>query len=211
MHPARPRLAIFDFDGTLADSWPWFRAAMDETAGHFGFRRLSLAETEALRGQDNRAALRALGVPLWQVPRIAAHLKRLAVAAPAPPLFPEIPDLLRRLSAAGVTLAIASSNTEGQIRRALGPELSGLIGQMAVEASLFGKATRFRRILRATRIPPGEAMAIGDELRDIEAARTAGVAAGAVTWGFAWGSLLAAGKPDAIFGSPGQVAAFFGA
>jgi phosphoglycolate phosphatase len=206
-----PRLVILDFDGTLADSWPWLLGALDETARRFGFRRITPAEAEALRGQDNRAVMRALGVPLWQVPRIAAHIKRLAAEAPPPPLFPGIPDTLRRLSAAGVTVAIASSNTEAQIRRALGPELSGLIGHYAVEASLFGKAKRFRRVLRASAIPAAEAIAVGDETRDIEAAREAGIAAGAVAWGYAWRSLLESRAPDAIFDVPEDIARHCGA
>jgi phosphoglycolate phosphatase len=184
---------------------------MDETAARFGFRRVTSAEAEALRGQDNQAVIRALGVPMWKLPRIGAHLKRRAAEAPPPPLFPGIPDLLRRLHAAGHRLAIASSNTEAQIRRSLGPELAGLIGHFAAEASLFGKAHRFRRLLRASGTEPGAAIAIGDEVRDIEAARQAGIAAGAVSWGYAWPSLLAARKPDAIFITPEEIARALGA
>ena len=206
-----PRLLIFDFDGTLADSWPWLLDALDDTALRFGLNRVTSAEAEALRGQDNRAVMRALGVPMWRLPRIATHMRRLAVEAPPPPLFPGIPDLLRRLTAAGRLLAIASSNTEAQIRRTLGPELAGMVQHYALEASLFGKATRFRRILRASGVPAADAIAIGDEVRDIEAAREAGVAAGAVGWGYAWPSLLAAREPDALFDSPEAIARFCGA
>jgi phosphoglycolate phosphatase len=152
--------------------------------------------------------MRALGVPMWKVPRIAAHLKREAETAPAPPLFPGIPALLRRLAAQGVILSVASSNTEAQIRRTLGPELSPLIRHLAAEASLFGKAARFRRILLAAGVPASQSMAIGDEERDIEAARGAGIAAGAVSWGFACPSLLASRAPDALFETPEAIARY---
>jgi phosphoglycolate phosphatase len=213
LRPAQPgpRLLIFDFDGTLADSWPWLLGALDDTALRFGLHRVSSAEAEALRGQDNRAVMRALGVPIWKLPQTAKHMRPLAAEAPPPPLFPGIPDMLRRLAAAGRLLAIASSNGEAQIRRTLGPELAGLVRHYASEASLFGKANRFRRILRASRMPAAEAIAIGDEVRDIEAAREAGLAAGAVAWGYAWPSLLAARQPDALFDSPEAVARFCGA
>lgn len=203
-----PRLLIFDFDGTLADSWPWFLGTLDGTAARFGLRPVTPEQVEALRRQDSHAVMRALGVPLWKVPRIAAHLKREATTAPAPPLFPGIPALLRRLTAQGVVISVASSNTEAQIRRTLGPELCSLIRHVAPEASLFGKAARFARILRATGIPASEAMAIGDEARDIEAARGAGVAAGAVSWGFACPSLLSARAPDALFETPDAIARY---
>lgn len=206
-----PRLVILDFDGTLADSWPWLVGALADTARHFGLPPIAPAQAEALRGQDSHAALKALGVPTWRLPLLGSHLRHLAAAAPAPPLFPGIPELLRRLSGAGLTLAIASSNSAAQIRRTLGPDLTALIAHMAVEAALFGKATRFRRILRASSIPATAAMAIGDEARDIAAARSAGIAAGAVGWGYAWPSLLAAQRPDAFFATPEDIALFCGA
>ncbi|WP_237216789.1 HAD hydrolase-like protein [Falsiroseomonas oryziterrae] len=208
---ATPRLLLFDFDGTLADSWPWFLGTLDGTADRFGLRRITKDQAEALRGQDSHAVMRALGVPMWKVPRIAAHLKEQAATAPAPPLFPGVPAMLRRLAARGIVLAIASSNTERQIRRTLGPELSALIRHVAAEATLFGKATRFRRILRDTGVPAAEAMAVGDEVRDIEAAQDAGVAAGAVAWGYAWPSILASRRPHALFDAPEAIAEYCGA
>jgi phosphoglycolate phosphatase len=206
-----PRLVILDFDGTLADSWPWLVGALAETARHFDLPPIAPAQAEALRGQDSHAALKALGVPAWKLPRLGSHLRHLAQAAPPPPLFPGIPALLHRLAGAGLTLAIASSNSAAQIRRTLGPDLAALIAHQAVEASLFGKAARFRRILGASGIPATAAIGIGDESRDIAAARRAGIAAGAVGWGYAKPSLLAAQRPDALFDSPADIARFCGA
>lgn len=203
-----PRLVILDFDGTLADSWPWLLGTLDEVTETLGLARIGAAEAEALRGQDTAAILRALGVKLWQMPRIAAHMKRLVAAAPPPPLFPAIPDLLHRLAARGIVLSIASSNTEAQIRRTLGPELCALVRHLAVEARLFGKAARFRHILREAGIAPTAAIAIGDEVRDMEAARAAGVAAGAVAWGYARPELLATRRPDALFDTPEAIARY---
>ncbi len=202
-----PRLLILDFDGTLADSWPWFRAILPDAMRHFGLAPITADEAEALRGEAPRDLLRHLGIPAWKIPAIALHLRRLAQEAPPPPLFPGIPALLARLHAAGVTLAIASSNSAAQITRALGPDLDALVAHRAVEASLFGKAARFRRLLRDSRVAPGEALTIGDEARDIEAAREAGLRCGAVTWGYATAARLAAERPDVIFETPEAIAA----
>jgi phosphoglycolate phosphatase len=48
-------------------------------------------------------------------------------------------------------------------------------------------------------VPPTSAIAIGDEVRDIEAARAAGAACGAVTWGYAAPETLRALQPDLLF------------
>jgi phosphoglycolate phosphatase len=205
-----PRLAVFDLDGTLADSRALMFEALDDAARRFGFRRIDEAEAEALRDRDARAILRALRVPLWKLPRIAAHVKALATAAPPPPLFPGAAAMLDRLRLAGVTLALVSSNSEANARRALG-EAAACIGHWACDATLFGKASRFRQVLRGTGRLPGEAMAIGDELRDIAAARSAGVQAGAVAWGYAMPAALIAAQPDILFTSMAEIPAWFAA
>ena len=63
---------------------------------------------------------------------------------------------------------------------------------------LFGKGKALKRILRAERLHRDEVLYIGDELRDIEAAKKAGVRVAAVTWGFHTAELLRTGAPDYV-------------
>ncbi len=207
--PMRPRLLILDFDGTLADSRPWFLGALDDAARRFGFRRVSAAEAEALRGLPTRAILRALRVTPWQVPMIALHLRRLAAAAPPPPLFPGTPAMLARLVEGGITLAIVTSNAEATVRRALG-DSAGAITHWACDTTLFGKAARFRTVMRRAGIAPRDTAAIGDETRDIEAARRAGIRVAAVTWGYATADSLQAARPDALITAVEDIPAWLG-
>ncbi|MFH5925291.1 HAD hydrolase-like protein [Roseomonas xinghualingensis] len=191
-----PRLVVFDFDGTLADSAGSVMRAFNESAGRFGYRRLDDAEIAVLRGQDNRAIIRALGVPMWKLPMIARHMRRrIAEDAGSILLFPGAAAMLRELSAQGAVLAIVTSNEEATVCRILGPELAGLFAMMECRALLFGKAPLMRRVLRRTGLPAEAAIAIGDEARDIEAARKAGIASGAVAWGYATPELLRSRNP----------------
>jgi phosphoglycolate phosphatase len=48
-------------------------------------------------------------------------------------------------------------------------------------------------------LSPAQAIAIGDEVRDIEAARAAGIACAGVSWGFAAPKALRALGPDLMF------------
>jgi phosphoglycolate phosphatase len=195
-----PRLVIFDFDGTLADSAAWMMRVLNEEADRFGYRRVDEAEIAALRGQDNRAIIRALGVPMWKLPMIAAHMRRrIAEDASAIGLFPGTGAMLRALSARGVTLAVVTSNEEAVVRRVLGPELAQLVSFMECRASIFGKAPLLRRVLRRAGIPAAEAIAIGDEVRDIEAACKAGIPSGTVAWGYATPELLHSRNPARFF------------
>jgi phosphoglycolate phosphatase len=201
-------LVIFDFDGTLADSADWTLGILNQVAARYGFRQVSEAEKAMLRGWDNRAIVRYLGVPAWKLPLIARHMRALAARdAGRIRLFPGADALLARLHAAGVRIAIVSSNAEANVRRILGPANAALVSHYACGASIFGKAAKFRRVLRASGIPRERALSIGDEARDIEAAAAARLPCAAVTWGYATPELLRSRGPAFVFGSIDEIGA----
>ncbi|MFO0624363.1 MAG: HAD hydrolase-like protein [Polyangiales bacterium] len=191
-------LAVFDFDGTLVDSLPWLLTVMNDAARRFGFREVADDEVERLRAMDHRAILAHLGLPLWRLPQVATHVRALAAAGPPSPRFAGVDALLPALRAAGVRVAVVSSNAEETIRRGLGP-LASHVERVDGGASLWGKARKLRATVRALGVTPARTLAIGDELRDVEAARAAGLAAGAVTWGYHHAAVLRAAAPDHIF------------
>ncbi|MBV8839259.1 MAG: HAD-IA family hydrolase, partial [Alphaproteobacteria bacterium] len=197
----RPSLVIFDLDGTLSDSFPWFLRNLNHVADTFGFRRVADDEIEPLRHAGTREILRRLEVPLWKLPRIARHMRRMKAEHIAEiPLFPGVDAMLRALRERGITLALVTSDHESNARAAL-REYAALFGHLACGASIFGKAAKFRAVLRRAGVPPAQALAIGDEVRDIEAARAAGIPCGAVTWGYAAPDALRAMGPDVVFES----------
>jgi phosphoglycolate phosphatase len=201
------KLVIFDFDGTLADSGPWLARELAPLARRFGFREACEAEIQALRGCETRRILAALGAPAWKLPFIARYLRRrFAEDAERVPLIPGAKALLRRLAGQGVRLGIVSSNSEVNVRRILGPEAAALIEHYACGASLFGKADKFRRLVRRAHVERSEVVCIVDETRDIEAAREAGLACGAVAWGYATREILAKGDPTWLFDTPDELA-----
>lgn len=196
----RYRLVIFDFDGTLADSFPWFAGVFNEVAERFRFRRVDDAEGARLRGLSAHAIMRDLGVPGWKVPLIAIHLRRrMAREIDGIPLFAGVDALLRELAARGVAIAIVSSNSEANVRQVLGPELAALVAHFGCGAAVFGKEPKFRRLLRASGVPAAQALCVGDEIRDLEAARRTGLAFGAATWGYTTAEALRAAGPDWAF------------
>lgn len=203
----RYRLAIFDFDGTLADSGPWMVRALNEAAPRFGYRQVGDEEIQALRAKDNKTIIREMGVPMWKLPFIAHYIRRQAAQAPPPPLFDGVPEALLGLREAGLRLAIVSSNSETTIRRALRAH-ADLIEAYDCNSGLFGKASKFRSILRRMRVAAPDAIAIGDETRDIEAARIAGVPCGGVAWGYALPELLRANGADVIFDTVAELTAY---
>jgi len=203
----RYKLVIFDFDGTLADSFPWFSRILNDVADRYRFKRVAPGEMDALRTMDARALIRHLGVPMWKVPFIAHHMRRrIAQGLDQTRLFDGVETMLRRLADAGVALALVSSNSEPNVRAILGAANAGLIHYYECGVSLLGKASRFRKVLRRSGIGASDAICIGDEIRDHEAAQKAGIAFGAVTWGYTKPDTLVARSPGAVFHSVGEIA-----
>jgi phosphoglycolate phosphatase len=196
----RYALAILDLDGTLADSVPWFRGHVNDVADRFGFSRVTEADIAELRRTGPREALERLNVPRWKVPLIARHMRRLKAAHLGEiPLFPGAGAMLQALKAGGVRLALVSSDAQANARAQLGAANSALFSDFACGASLFGKAAKFRAVVGRAGIAPAGVIAIGDEVRDIEAARAAGIACGAVAWGYSAPDTLRALCPDLLF------------
>jgi len=195
-------LVIFDFDGTLADSGAWFRSTINDVAQRYGFRQITDSELDELRGKRTIEIIRYLGVPSWKIPFIARHMRQLVARdAHLIGLFEGVGTLLTWLAERNVAIAIVTSNSEANVRRILGEVNSRRINDYACGASLLGKASKFNAVIKRQGARADRTIAIGDEARDIEAARKAGVAAGAVTWGYATIELLRAHQPDYLLSS----------
>jgi phosphoglycolate phosphatase len=199
-------LAIFDLDGTLVDSFPWFLRTINDVADRFGFRRVADEDVEGLRHASTREILSRLEVPVWKLPAIARYARRLKGEAAAEiSLFPGAEAMLRTLAGNGVQLALVTSDSEANARQKLGA-IAALFSHFDCAASVFGKPAKFRRVIRRSGIPLQKVISIGDEVRDIAAARTVGVACGAVSWGYAAPAALQALAPDYMFAQMGEIA-----
>jgi phosphoglycolate phosphatase len=197
----RYRLAIFDFDGTLADSLDWFRTSFHDVIARFDLTPVTAEELEQMRGLSAREIMARLNVSMWQLPAIVSDMrKRKLAAASETSLFAGIPAMLSDLQRQGIKTAIVSSDSEESVRRVLGPN-AARISRFDCSASIFGKHRKFGRVARLLETRPADTICIGDEIRDIEAAKRAGMHSGAVTWGYTLSEALKAKGPTHLFSS----------
>lgn len=204
-------LVVFDFDGTLADSFPFVLEVMGTLADAHGFRRLADDELDTVRGWDARRILKHIGLPVWKMPRVGIHFKSLMAASiERIALFEGMADVLRVLAAERVRLALVTSNSRENVTAVLGAELAPLFAHYECGVDVFGKRAKLRRTVRALGVARERVLCIGDEVRDAEAASAEDYAFGAVTWGYTNPEALMAHAPAHVFALPGDIVAALG-
>jgi len=178
-------LIIFDFDGTLADTFHWFVKNIRAVADKYGFKNITDEEVEDLRNFDAKHMIKHVGFPILKLPLIATHMRGLMKKEiHTIRLFDGVPEMLHTLHDAGFTLAVVSTNSQENVKSVLGPDLSGLISDYECGVLLFGKEAKFKKISHKCKIPLSEAIYIADELRDFDSARHVGLDIGFVSWGY---------------------------
>ncbi|GFE80303.1 haloacid dehalogenase [Steroidobacter agaridevorans] len=195
------KLAIFDFDGTLADSFEFFVASHNTLARRHGFAELDPARIDEYRGQEPRELMRRHGIPMWKLPIIARDfMAMMARHTDGIRLFEGIAEALHALSVSGVELAIVTSNSLENVRRVIDSEALQRVRHIESGASIFGKRRRLERVLKTSNTARQHAIYVGDQATDARAAQAAGIAFGAVRWGYATAAMLDRHSPTMTFG-----------
>lgn len=202
----RYRMVLFDSDGTLADTLPWVSVAFNQLAARYGFEPLTAADHETLRHLPMQEMMRRVRIPLWRMPALVTGMRKLmAEHIHEFKLFDGIANSLHQLSRAGVVLGAVSSNSAENVRAILGQSNAALFSHFACSASIFGKTPKLRAVLKASGIPASETIYLGDEVRDAEAAHKAGMAYGAVGWGYHPLERLRAQGAAEFFDTPAEI------
>jgi phosphoglycolate phosphatase len=209
MHTNRYKLIIFDFDGTLADSFGCVLRLFDVAALRHGLRRVDPGDVDSLLSKDPKDIMRHLGIPAWKLPLVVASMRReMRRDIDRVRLFPGVTTLLDGLWERGVALALVTSNSHDNVRCVLGPEMTARFRFFDCGVAVLGKRARLRKIVARSGLAREEIFCIGDEIRDLEAARKERLAFGAVSWGFAKPDLLAASGPDVLFMTPEEIMSY---
>ena len=196
---------IFDFDGTLVDS---FKVAI-EVAHELTHRSILVQPEEIVRLRKLRLldVAKELHLPRWQWPFLLIRgrrrmTKRLDEVVP----FASMPTVIKDLHSAGYQLLVMSSNSQVNVQRVLNNRsLSQYFTRIKGGVGLMGKAKGLRELLVLQRLDVKDCIYIGDEPRDVEGSRRVGMPCISVTWGFNAAELLQDHNPLAIVDTPEQL------
>jgi len=204
---------FFDLDGTLVDSAPDMVAAMRRLRIEHGESPAGVETIGAAVSKGGRAMLRR-GFPSADENLIEELLPRFLdlyaeAIATHTTTFPGVDEVLSMLETRGVQWGIVT-NKPGWLARAL---LAALKLDVRCAALVSGDCLPQKKpdpapILRActlANVEPARSVYVGDDLRDIEAGRNAGMRTIAAGWGYldgedphAWGADLVIDTPQAL-------------
>ncbi len=203
---SKPKVLLFDFDGTIADTRSLAFQILNELAEEFHFRSLAQEELETARHMKTQELIKFLGVSRWRVPVIARRglVKFQERILEIQPII-EIPEILERLSAQGFQLGILTSNSEANVTSFLQQHDLKHFDFIRTSSKLFGKSREMRRFMKEQALKPEEIIYIGDETRDIEATQEVSMRMAAVTWGYNSAKVLSSMAPDFLFNRPAEL------
>jgi len=198
---------IFDFDGTIADSFSLVCDIVIKQAKDLGCKQLTSIDLIQLKEMHAREVLKYLGVPFWRVPAFVQKLRRIGhERIDEIKIFPEWPMVLKRLNDNQHKIGLISSNSHKTVEFILRKYgLYEFFDFIFCDKSLFGKKRCLSKLIHQQDLDRSNTYYIGDEVRDIEAAQANRIFAIAVSWGFNSVTRLKQAKPEHLITSIAQL------
>ncbi|MEJ0073104.1 MAG: HAD hydrolase-like protein [Candidatus Saccharibacteria bacterium] len=202
---AARRAVIFDFDGTISDSFDYVFDFLRTEAGNT--HDFTEGERKQLREMSMKRLALHLGVRPWRLASIyfkgrrvmRAHMEHVKP-------FPGMDEVLKQLYAEGYELYVASANSGKNIRHLLKSQgIAGYFKAVRGGSGFMGKSTLIRQIMLRYRLQARSTWYVGDETGDVVAAALAGVRCLAVGWGFADPEKLKQVDPAAFADRPADI------
>lgn len=199
------KLVVFDFDGTIADSFGVILAAFEELVPQQ--QKITQNDIEVLRNKPYKDILNHFHISIMKVPGLVIKGRAMlnkSIEKVKP--FPGVDAALKQLHDAGYQLAIISSNSPRNIQRFLEKyDLHEFFEKVQGNVGLLGKTTVINGLIRKHGCKADEVVYVGDEPRDIDAAHKARVHSVAVTWGFIGASVLETHAPSIMIDRPNDL------
>ena len=211
---AAPRAFIFDLDGTLIDTREDLTSAVNYIRGRFGLSRVSSSEVMRHTGLGLRYLVEQTVIRNLPDADLDAtlggfrvHYRRHMLERTHP--YSGVPDALKQLTRAGVSLGVASNKPVRLAREILDGlglinSFAAVIGPENVDNGNKPSARLFLAAAEALGARPKDCLAVSDTDLDLKAARSAKMRTCGVTWGFGEEKDLVSARPDLVVRSPAE-------
>ncbi|WP_186646814.1 HAD hydrolase-like protein [Fluviispira vulneris] len=191
------KIAVFDFDGVIADS----RMAIFEAFKEISIRKkMPLITSDEIFNLSIKQILSKYKIRWYQIPhylnlsRQIIFLNRDLIT-----LDQQIIKMFENINFENIKFVILSSNSNNLINEFVQKNLPDIkFTEVIGGVSLFGKSRKIKQLAKRYSKNKNDFIYIGDEVRDIIAARRAAIKSVAVLWGKESEKLLTQEKPNYI-------------
>ncbi len=193
---------IIDFDGTVADSFDIFIEAL--VAATKRRKPLTANEIKSLRNSSStKEIIKKLGIKPWQMPLVITRGRHeIKTRMNKVTVFAGMPEVLKEISAE-YTIYILSTNSKENVAEFLKKYgLIDFVRKVYGDIGILRKHKSLKKLLDNENLAATACLYIGDETRDIEAARKADLKCVAVEWGYSNPEALRLHSPDALVSKP---------
>jgi phosphoglycolate phosphatase len=202
-----PDYIIFDFDGTIADTFDLALEIYNMIAPEYNSRPAGPEDHELLRVKKPQELLKIYGVSRLKLLSLLLRVrKELNSRIHEIKLVDGMEASLREIRNSGYKMGILTSNSVSNVSKFLDiNNLSGHFDFIYSGRSLFGKEKVIRRLFSHENLSADRVVYVGDETRDIEASKNTGIPVVAVSWGLNRRDVLASLSPDQIADEPKEL------
>ncbi len=202
----KERILIFDFDGTIADTHYYLCTISNQLSGEFRFDKIKWDEINLLKDKSAREVIAYLKIPVFKIPAIVAKGKKeFGKNIDGLKPFHGLKDVLCQLKEKNVKIGILSSNSAENISQFLDNHDLNIFDFVYTTAKIWTKNTSLKKMIQDHHLSKGKIIYIGDEIRDINAAKKIGVKVAAVSWGYNSILALKQHNPDFLICHPNEL------
>lgn len=199
---AEPRAALFDIDGVIVSTMEAERLAVADLASQVLGYQVDPSDVPSFGSPIEKLA--ALGVA-HASDTYQAHYTAVWTRHKGDPTVHEVVETIRQLKADGWKLGAITANNKERAEALVPPELrSQFDAFITYGTGGKDKPQAIKRLLAGWDVLPTRAFYIGDQPKDLIAARVAGVMGIGVLWGFGSRTELEAETPALILEQPAQ-------
>ena len=200
------KTVIFDFDGTIADTLSPVVEIINEHAHEFGIDGIDKFEVRKFRNLSITYLVKEFKFNVIHLPKLVSMIKRqLPKKLEKIKIFEGMSEVFTQLKDNKVQLGIVTVNNVKTVTDLLTDEQEKQFDFIFSTRSLFGKHKELNRIAKNYDLAKENTLYIGDEVRDIEAARKSGFKIAVVTWGYNSAELLEKHAADYLLHRPAQI------
>jgi len=200
------KYVIFDFDGTLADTEEANFVIYQKLAEKYNLRNITMDELGRLKKMHAKEVIAYIELKKRYLPFLLKKGKNLLtqdiknISLCKPDIF----HIIGNLKKMGIKTAIITTNSKTNVKLFLEAHDVDIF-DIIVSAGMFGKESKMKKIVKKAKINIDEFLYVGDEIRDITAARNAKMDIASVGWGYNTVESLKKHEPDYLIFEPSEL------